>query len=127
MREYLYIFQVFGLLMLIIAGAYLVSRYGLRALYPKLSRGFLTVLERVPLDHKSGSALLLIKAGEELLLIGVAQNSVSLLKELPPESLTNLQPDEAGGGTRAGSSFARVMESMRRGHFKRPPEGGGGE
>jgi flagellar biogenesis protein FliO len=123
----LYIFQVFGLLLLIIAGAYLVTRYGLRSLYPKLSRGFLTVLERVPLDHKSGSALLLVKAGEELMLIGVSQNGVSLLKELPPESMPDTQPDEAAGRTHAGISFARIMEGVKRGRFTPPPEEGGRE
>lgn len=114
MQEYLQIFQVIGFLLLIIFGSYVAIRYGLRALYPRLNKGYLTVLERVPLDHKSGSSILLVKVGEELLLIGAAQGRVSLLKEISPENLLLEMREETHGRLAAGSLFARMMESFKK-------------
>lgn len=125
MQDYFYMLQVMGFLILIIIGCYAAIRYGLRAFYPMAKRGHITVLERVPLDHKNGSSLLLVKAGDELLLIGVAQGRVSLLKEMPPESLPGiLQEEQLSGRCPAASPFARILESVKYRTKRDPGEGG---
>lgn len=124
MTEDLYIFQIIGFLILVIICSYLVIRYGLRAFYPTLKRGYVTVLERAPLDHKSGSAIVLVKVGEALLLIGVAQGGVTLLKEISPDILPEKNHEETVRRFPPGIPFARVLESIRLGATRGSGEGG---
>ena len=105
----------FGMLILVAALAYLAIRYGLRIFSPGINRGKVKVLERVPLDAKGGSALLLVQLGEELLLVGAAQGGVSLLKELSPDALKCMEkaPSLPAGRLSALPSFGRILENMR--------------
>jgi flagellar biogenesis protein FliO len=119
LQEYMPIFQIIGFLILIIICSYLAIRYGLRALYPGVNRGAIRVLERVPLDHKHGSALVLARVGGAVLLIGVAQGRVSLLKEIDPESLP-----PAGDGAAADLPFSRILQRFKRGSI--PEDSGKG-
>ncbi|MEW5785292.1 MAG: flagellar biosynthetic protein FliO [Bacillota bacterium] len=113
MAEYRYIFQMFGFLIIIALGSYLALRYGLRAVYPGLSKGYLKVLERVPLDHKNGSALVLVKVGGEVLLVGVAQGRISLLKKVDLDNLPAAAERESGGCLPLQGSFARIFQGLR--------------
>jgi|LSQX01.2.fsa_nt_gb flagellar biogenesis protein FliO len=114
LQEYAPIFQMIGFLILIIICTYLVIRYGLRALYPGVSRGAIRVLERVPLDHRQGSSLVLARVGESVLLIGVAQGRVSLLKEIDPESLPPAGEGAVAGGAAPGLPFSRILQRLKR-------------
>lgn len=115
MSDYWLLLQSMAFLILIILLAYFALRYGLRSLYRGQNGGHMQVLERVVLDPKSGSALILVRMGGQILLIGTAQGGVALLKTLSEQDLTN----EGSGGFEDPpgfrDSFARILTNFRKG------------
>lgn len=113
MEELILLLRFILALLLVAALACLALRYGLRALHPGLNRGRLRVLEKVPLDVKTGSALLLVRVGDELLLLGMARGSVSLIKELDPAAVLPDPGERALDGSRPAAAvpFERILKS----------------
>ncbi|MDX2013801.1 MAG: flagellar biosynthetic protein FliO [Myxococcaceae bacterium] len=79
---------------IVVALAWLTLNVGLRKLMglgPAAGRrGLVTVLERVPLDQKR--SLYVIKAGDEVILLGSSELNLSFLTKLDPKVLAALEP-----------------------------------
>jgi flagellar protein FliO/FliZ len=76
---------------LVVGLAYLTLNVGLRrflGIGPHGQKGFVQVVERVPLDQKR--VLYVVRAGDEVLLIGASDVSVSLVSKLDPRVLDQL-------------------------------------
>ncbi len=114
MGSYGMILQSMGFLVLIVVLAYLAIRYGLRSVYRGISGGYMKVLERVPLDHKSGSSLALIQVGKEIYLVGTAQNNVTLLKTYDWKDLQYLEDNLSENPVDLKNSFSRIMHSFKK-------------
>ncbi|MGM0651883.1 MAG: flagellar biosynthetic protein FliO [Bacillota bacterium] len=114
MGEYGLLFQSMGFLLIIIALAYLAIRYGLKSVYRGLNGGYMKVLERTPLDPKSGSSLLLIQVGKEVYLIGTAQGGVNLLKTFNWHDLQYAEDEANHQQANFKDSFAKVMNRFRK-------------
>ncbi len=114
MGNYGLILQTMGILILIILLAYLAIRYGLRSVYHGLNGGYMKVLERVPLDPKSGSSLTLVQVGKEIYLIGTAQNNVSLLKTFAWTDLQYAEDSMVDNTLDFKGSFSKIINRFRR-------------
>ncbi len=114
MGEYGLLFQSMGFLLLIIALAYLAIRYGLKSVYRGLNGGYMKVLERAPLDPKSGNSLLLVQVGKEIYLIGTAQGGVTLLKTFNWKDLQYVEDEEANHQVNFKDSFAKVVNRLKK-------------
>jgi len=101
-------------LILVVITAYLVIRFGLRLVYPGTGGGLIKVLGRVPLDMKTGSNLVLVQMGERILLLGMAQGSITLLKEIPVDSLPVSGEGEGMRREPPGGTFNRILKLMRK-------------
>lgn len=88
------LFRTFIVLGMVVALAWLTLNVGLRKLLglgPATGRrGLVSVLERVPLDQKR--TLYVVKAGDEVLLLGGSDLSVNLISKLDPKVLSELAP-----------------------------------
>lgn len=126
MGEYGLLLQSMGFLIIIIVLAYLAVRFGLRSVYRGLNGGYMKVLERTPLDHKSGSALVLVQIGKEVYLVGTAQGSVTLLKTIDWQDLHD--EDEQGGVQSVGvkGSFSRLLRGLKKNGDDHTDDTGGG-
>lgn len=80
---------------------------GRRAMIATPARGVLSVVDRLPLDPRR--ALLVVKVGDEHFLIGVAEQSMTLLARLDDSSFAAADAQPEGGGKLLGS-FARLLE-----------------
>jgi flagellar biosynthetic protein FliO len=114
MSEYGLLLKSMGFLILIVILAYLAVRYGLRSVYRGLNGGYMKVLERTPLDPKSGSSLLLVQIGSEIILIGTAQGGVSLLKTVNWKDLQYVDREDAEKPVNFRESLNRVMQTIRK-------------
>ncbi|HOB86167.1 MAG TPA: flagellar biosynthetic protein FliO [Bacillota bacterium] len=112
MEEYLMLLKMLGALVVIILLIYLTVRFGLRALVPGAGRGLVEIVQRIPLDSRGSSALILVKLEEILLLVGVAQGSITLLKELDAEMLTKLK-DYPAAELSSRRSFAGLLSRLK--------------
>jgi flagellar biosynthetic protein FliO len=124
MGDYGLLFQSMGFLLLIILLAYIALRYGLRSVYRGFNGGHMQVLERTLLDPKTGSSLVLVRFGKEVMLIGTAQGGVSLIKTLNQIEMDLLENSDETGHTNFKESFARVMEKIRKGSSSGQDDGG---
>ncbi len=116
MGQYTMLLQSIGFLILILLLAYLALRYGLRSVYRGMGGGgYLKVLERVPLDYKSGSSLVLVQMGREVFLIGATQGAVAVLARFNWKDLQELSEEEAVGPAGLKESFSRILQGIRRG------------
>jgi flagellar protein FliO/FliZ len=83
---------------IVVAFAYLSLNVGLRRLMglgPAAGRrGLVTVIERVPLDQKR--SLYVVRAGDEVLLLGSSELNLSFLTKLDPKVLQALEPSASG-------------------------------
>lgn len=109
------VLQSMVFLLVIVLLAYLALRYGLRSIYRGFDGGQVKVLERVPLDPKSGSSLALVQLGEEVLLLGSSQGGVTLLARYGAGELTTPGEDVAPEGQSLKDSFARFLNRARGG------------
>ncbi len=112
MTEYLLVLKFIGLLILVVLLAYFAIKFGLQRFQPSTGRGYIGVIQKVPLDLKGDRLLILIRIGERILLLGSAQANISLLYELPAEELSLLsdnpvQPDKK-------NLFSVLLEGYRR-------------
>lgn len=114
MGQYGLLLQSIGFLLLIAILAYLAVRYGLRSVYRGLDGGYMKVLERVPLDPRSGVSLTLVRMGQEVLLIGTAQGGVSLLARFSWEELQAIAGGESGASSGFKESFSRILENLKK-------------
>ncbi len=114
MGNYGLILQSMGFLILIVILAYLAIRYGLRSVYRGVNGGYMKVLERVPLDHKSGSSLTLIQVGKEVYLVGTAQNNVNLLKTFDWKELQYAEDSLAVQPVNIRGSFSRILQNFKK-------------
>lgn len=116
MGQYTLLLQSIGFLILILLLAYLALRYGLRSVYRGMGGGgYLKVLERVPLDYKSGSSLVLVQMGGEIFLIGATQGTVAVLARYSWKELRELSDDDSAGPPGLKESFSRILQGVRRG------------
>lgn len=107
--------QSIGFLLLIVVLAYLAVRYGLRSIYRGFNGGYMKVLERVPLDPKSGSALTLVQVGREVYLVGSSQGSVTLLRTMEWKDLQYISEEIPGKPVDVRASFSRILQGLKRG------------
>lgn len=114
MGEYGLLFQSMGFLLLIILLAYLAIKYGLKSVYRGLNGGYMKVLERAPLDPKSGSSLLLVQVGKEVYLIGTAQGGVNLLKTFNWQDLQYADDVEPGQHVNFKDSVTKVINRLKK-------------
>ncbi len=114
MGGYGLLLQSMFFLILIVVLAYLAIRYGLRSLYRGANGGYMKVLERVPLDHKSNSSVSLIQVGKEIYLIGIAQGSVTLLKTLDWKDLQYVEENIASGNVDLKTPFSKIMSTLKK-------------
>jgi flagellar biogenesis protein FliO len=83
---------------------------GVRAMGQRLV-GMVTVLERFPLGPKQ--SLLVVKAGQEVLLLGLGEGQVSLLTKLDPKEVERLVAERASAPSL--SPFLQKLLSRRGG------------
>jgi len=114
MGGYGLLLQSMGFLILIVILAYLAIRYGLRSLYRGANGGYMRILERVPLDHKSSSSVCLIQVGKDLYLVGTSQGNVTLLKTLDWKDLQYVEDGLAEKNLDLKTPFSKIMESIRK-------------
>jgi len=102
----LVVFMVYALL---IGGiAFLVIRFMGNAIYPSQGRGFITVLDRLPLAPNKG--LVILRIGDKVVVLAVVEQDVKVLMELSWEEV------EGYFGTQEKKepsiSFRSVMEKV---------------
>lgn len=113
MGEYGLLFQSMGFLLLIILLAYLAVKYGLKSVYKGFNGGYMKVLERTPLDPKSGSSLLLVQVGREVYLIGTAQGGVNLLKTFNWQDLQYADDEKPDQHLNFKDSVTKVINRLK--------------
>jgi flagellar biosynthetic protein FliO len=114
MSDYGLLIQSMIFLILIVVLAYLAVRYGLRSVYRGMNSGHMKVIERVPLDPKSGSALLLVQIGNDVYLVGSAQGGVRLLKTFDWKELDNADEADQVKPFNIKDSFTHVLQRFRK-------------
>jgi flagellar biosynthetic protein FliO len=124
MGDYGLLLQSMGFLIIIIVLAYIALRYGLRSVYRGFNGGHMEVIERTLLDPKTGSSLVLVRLGNEVMLIGTAQGGVSLIKTLNQKEIALFENPDQTGQANLKDSFARVMGKIRKGSSSGPDDGG---
>ena len=117
MGSYGLLLQSMGFLILIIILAYFALRYGLRSLYRGMNGGYMKVLERVPIDPKSGSALILVQVGREVYLVGTAQGGVSLLKTFNWKDMQYAEDEEGEKIDGIKGSFNKILDGLKKNRF----------
>lgn len=126
MGQYGLLLQSIGFLIIIVILAYLAIRYGLRSLYRGINGGRMKVLERAPLDPRSGSALNLVQIGDKVYLIGSAQGGVSLLTTYTTAEIGQLEDEIALNHFDYRTSFAKALERFRKEHSPEDDKSKGG-
>jgi flagellar biosynthetic protein FliO len=114
MSDYGLLIQSMVFLIFIVVLAYLAVRYGLRSVYRGMNSGHMKVIERVPLDPKSGSALLLVQIGKDVYLVGSAQGGVRLLKTFDWKELEISTEDDQAKPLNLKDSFVNILERFRK-------------
>ncbi len=105
-------FVVLFVVLLVCVMAYVFIRYGLRPMSRPMGSGRVDVKERVPLDPRGNSMILLVQVGEELLLLGVAQGSITLLKELSREEMDRWEKEQFKETEEDRYSFAGLLKKF---------------
>ncbi len=106
--------QVLAVVIMVCFLAYFFIRFGLRPMYRAGGSGNIKIIDRIPLDARGTSALLLVQVGEAVLLVGVAQGGINLVKEIPPGELKEArEPGESAEGT-GGGTFSGWLKKFYR-------------
>lgn len=126
MGDYGLLLQSMGFLILIILLAYFSLRYGLRSLYKGMNGGYMKILERVPIDPKSGSALILVQVGKEVYLVGTAQGGVSLLKTFNWKDMQYAEDEEGEKSDGIKGSFNKILDGLKNSRFNKKNQEHGG-
>ncbi len=124
MSDYVLILQSMAFMLIIVLLAYLALRYGLKSVYKGFNGGYMKILERTPLDPKSGSSLLLVQVGKEIYLVGATQGGVNLLKTFNWQDLQYADSESVEKQANFKDSFARVLNGFRKGNQKDEDNGG---
>ncbi len=124
MSDYGLILQSMAFMLIIVLLAYLALRYGLKSVYKGFNGGYMKILERTPLDPKSGSSLLLVQVGKEIYLVGATQGGVNLLKTFNWQDLQYADSESVEKQANFKDSFARVLNGFRKGNQKDEDNGG---
>lgn len=77
------------------------------------SRRYVKVIERTPLGDKR--ALLLVRVGQQQMLLGATSNSISMLSVIPEEEVSN-RPVPGGKAEKTEepkASFRKLLEAIR--------------
>ncbi len=114
MGNYGLLLQSMGFMLLILILAYLAVRYGLKSVYRGINGGYMKVLERTPLDPKSGSSLLLVQIGKEVYLIGATQGGINLLKTFKWQDLEYAEDQSTEKQVNFKDSLNRVVSSFKK-------------
>lgn len=106
----------------VVALAYLVLNVGLRKLLglAKVPGGVpavLKVLEKMPLEPKK--SLVLVKAGEAYLLLGLSDQAVSLVARLEKDEVERMQSVSTAGPSQPSPFLTKLLS--RRGQTPPPP------
>ena len=109
-EQFLVVLQAIGAVLLVCGVAYLFIRYGLRPVYRPGGSGSLKVVDRVPLDTRGSSALLLVKMGDKIMLLGVTQGSISLIKEVPAYELGVEKEEELPEKPWENLNFSKMLK-----------------
>jgi flagellar biogenesis protein FliO len=102
--------KTFVVLGLVVALAWLTLNVGLRKLLgvgPVGRVGIVSVIERVPLDQKR--TLYVVRAGDEVLLLGASDLSVNFLSRLDPKVLEAVTPKRDASGPIIASPFLQKL------------------
>ena len=111
MEDYLLVLKFIMLLILVALLAYFAIRFGLRRLQPGLGQSYIKVLQKVPLDMKGDSLLVLVHIGERVLLLGSARGRITMLQEFSPEALA-LSPEDPGRAEKE-TGFSKLLAGYR--------------
>jgi|GEM_PF-1077428 flagellar biogenesis protein FliO len=122
MEEYLLILKFTGFLILVALLAYFMIRFGLRRLQPSTGRGYIKVLQKVPLDVKGDRLLVLVRIEERILLLGSAQGNITVLQDFPAEALSLANGNPVQPETE--NLFSRLLAACRE-RVKSEKEGAG--
>ncbi|NMA91950.1 MAG: flagellar biosynthetic protein FliO [Firmicutes bacterium] len=114
MERYLLILKTIVFLGVVGLLAYLVIKYGLRRFQPGSGREHIKIIQRVPLDLKGGISLLLVRIGEQVLLLGASQGGITVLQELPADFLDRDPPDRHGSEP-VGGVFSKILARYKEG------------
>jgi flagellar biosynthetic protein FliO len=103
--------EVLTALALVLAIAWLVLRFGLARLsaFKASPGGPIQLLARHPLEPRK--TLYIVKAGQELLLIGTSESQIHFLAGLNPEAAEAILAPAAPSG---GAAFSSVLAAFRK-------------
>jgi len=113
-QSFLMVMQGIAALVVVCLVAYLFIRFGLRPAFRGGGRGSgeVKLLDRMPLDSRGGSALLLVEVGEKVLLLGVTSGSINLIKEIDPRELDLDEEEIAQESPWERMPFAELLKKM---------------
>ncbi len=111
-EDFLLILQGIGAVLIVCGVAYLVIRFGLRPVYRGGAAGNIKVVERIPLDSRGSSSLLLVKVGDKVLLLGMSQGGISLLREFPPYELGDLEQGQLSERALENINFSKIYRRL---------------
>jgi len=112
MPDYLTLLKVTAFLILVALMAYLLLRFGLGRLQPGLGQGQIRIIQKVPLDLKGGMLLVLIRIGEQVLLLGSTQGKITVLKEFSSDILA-CSPGESSDPETFTVIFSKILGGYR--------------
>ena len=104
-------FKIIGFLGLVIVLSVLLVRFSKRGFNAHRPRVCLKIVDSLPLGRDK--VLCVVEAGRSILLLGLTNNSVSLLKEFSPEEIEEMSNQEEGSNPKDKTTFfAKFAESL---------------
>ena len=105
-------FKIIGFLGLVIVLSVLLVRFSKRGFNAHRPRVCLKIVDSLPLGRDK--VLCVVEAGRSILLLGLTNNSVSLLKEFSPEEIEEMSSQEEEGSNPKDKTtfFAKFAESF---------------
>ena len=91
------VIATFLVVLLIIYGSYLASKYIGRGLSKSSSSRYMRLIDQLTLGQDRHIAV--IQVGGKYLLVGVTAGQISILSEVKDEELFPLAPEDEGGGS----------------------------
>lgn len=103
------VIATFFVVLLIIYGSYLVSKYIGKGLSKSSSSRYMRLIDQITMGQDRHIAI--IQVSGRYLLVGITAGQIHVLSELQDEELFPLAPDEDEGGTNA-LDFKTMMEKL---------------
>lgn len=115
-QNFLIFMQALAAVFVVCVAAYLFIRFGLRPAYRGRGRGSgkVKLLDRMPLDSRGNSSLLLVEVGDKVLLLGAASGSITLIKEMTFQELDLDEDEEITETSLEKMPFADLLNKLRR-------------